>query len=180
MCVFPRGAACTLAWSTLTGRISAHCTNTVEQDWFSNTSTPEGCKTLWNLSKWLLISEETFTQLFATAVTKAYEEITKVVPQSLYKNKHYATGAKTTGQSGISTVPYPSWGFQTQSENETLWQAQEWPKHLWRVPQNTDPQNQFNIQNKARVCVPLTRSCLLILFYLRDWALQLSKQLAGC
>lgn len=58
-------------------------------------------------------------QLFAKIVTKAYEQIPKLMPQSLSKNKYYATGGKIPGQSRISAVPYPNWGFHTQSENET-------------------------------------------------------------
>jgi len=58
-------------------------------------------------------------QLFATMVTKAYEQITKLIARSLYKKKYYATGAKIPGPSRISAVPHPSWGFQTQSQNET-------------------------------------------------------------
>lgn len=74
----------------------------------------------------LPISDETFMQFFATIAIKAYEQIPKSMPQSLYKTlKYYATGAKIPGQSREFAVPYPSWGFQAQSENETWCYAQE-------------------------------------------------------
>lgn len=51
-------------------------------------------------------------QLFATIVTKAYEQIPKLMPQSLYKNK-YATGANIPGWSRLYAVPNLVWGLQT-------------------------------------------------------------------
>lgn len=77
------------------------------------------------LSKRLLISDETFMQFFAT-IAKNPMNTSRIKPQSLYKTPKYATGAKYPGQSRASAVPYPSWGFQPQSDNETSWYAQEW------------------------------------------------------
>lgn len=125
-------------------------------DWFSNTSELKGRKTLRNSNKRLLISEETFMQLFPTIVTKAYEQIPKINASVFVYKQILCNRSKNsrTEQSICSPIPKLGVSDMIWKWNLVIGSGMSYSTcgyHLTTPTNKTIPLHTLNIQNKEQL-----------------------------